>query len=192
MRKIDKMEVWKGIIGFEGLYAVSNYGRVLAYEKTRVMPKGGIRTYPETILKQVFNHRGYPIVNLYIDGTMKQFFVSRLVAQAFIPNPDNLPQVCHNDDNPENNHVENLYWGTNKDNQDDSHRKGRHSKPKRPVTAYQICRDMLTAEWTKSFYGTFESTREASRQTGCNQSNVCKVLSGEIRQTKGFIFEYKN
>lgn len=94
-------EIWKTIDGYED-YQVSNYGRVksLNYNKTK----------QEQILKQTTNNNGYQLVVLYKYGKPKTFSVHRLVANAFIDNSNNLPQVNHKDENPSNNHVENLEW----------------------------------------------------------------------------------
>ena len=95
------MEEWKDIIGYEGLYQVSNLGRVRRSGK---------------ILKGGYNNKGYHTINLCKKGISKSFFVHRLVAIAFIPNPNNLPIVNHKDENPKNNCIENLEWCTYKYN----------------------------------------------------------------------------
>lgn len=96
-------EIWKDIEGYEGKYEVSNLGNVrsLNYRGT-----GGIK-----LLKQGTT-RGYKLTCLYKNGKGKQYWVHRLVAIAFIPNPNNLPVVNHKDENPSNNNVNNLEWCT--------------------------------------------------------------------------------
>lgn len=91
------MEEWKEVPGYEGLYEVSNTGNVRSLIKNK-------------IIKGFINRCGYRLVGLTKNGIFKRFQVHRLVAQAFIPNPDNLPQINHKDENPSNNMVDNLEW----------------------------------------------------------------------------------
>ena len=93
------MEQWRDIEGFDGLYQVSNQGRVksLKYGK-------------EKILKGVKSCNGYLTVGLCKDGKEVRKYIHRLVAEAFLPNPQNLPQVNHKDEDKTNNCVENLEW----------------------------------------------------------------------------------
>lgn len=96
-------EVWKPVVGYESRYLVSNMGRVFSLIKDK-------------ILKQIETPYGYLVVNLYDGNKMKQVKVHRVVAMAFIPNPDCLPQVNHKDENKRNNNVDNLEWCTAKYN----------------------------------------------------------------------------
>lgn len=102
MRKII-IEEWKDIKGYENKYQISNLGRVKALDYRR--------TGKEQIIS-IKNNKGYSEVALWKDSKRKMFMVHRLVAQAFIPNPNNLPQVNHKDENKTNNIVENLEWCT--------------------------------------------------------------------------------
>jgi hypothetical protein len=104
-------ELWKSIEGYEGLYEISDLGNVKILERKR--PNG--KLYKEKIMRA--NARGnYAEVSLYKDGKATHHLVHRLVAEAFIPNPDNLPQVNHRDENKKNNCVDNLEWCTAKYN----------------------------------------------------------------------------
>ena len=93
----NMIEDWKDIPGYEGLYVVSNNGRVMNVRSGRV-------------LKVFDNYLGYKIVSLCRSGKQKTFSVHRLVAEAFIKNPDNLREVNHKDEDKSNNNVDNLEW----------------------------------------------------------------------------------
>lgn len=93
------MELWKPVIGFEEYYEVSNTGRIRQAKSHKA-----VKCTPD--------FSGYPKVGLYVDGKTHSYAVHRLAAIAFIPNPDNKPQVHHKDNNKTNNHVENLQWCT--------------------------------------------------------------------------------
>lgn len=99
-------EIWRPVVGYEGLYEVSSYGRVKSlckYDSRNRFLRG-------RILRLFTDGLGYLRAQLYSNSKRKSFLVHRLVAQAFIPNPDNLPQVNHIDENPSNDNVDNLEW----------------------------------------------------------------------------------
>lgn len=97
-------QIWREIPGYEGLYQVSNTGRVrsLNYNGTR----------KTKVLKQITDKLGYKRVNLFKNNKKKNYLVHRLVALAFIPNPNNYPIINHKDENPSNNYYKNLEWCT--------------------------------------------------------------------------------
>ena len=99
---IDIIEEWRPVVGYEGLYEVSNTGFV--------------RRVSDLMVFKLSDLKGYCIVRLRKDGKGKSYLVHRLVAQAFIPNPLNLPQVNHIDENKKNNNIDNLEWCTAKYN----------------------------------------------------------------------------
>ena len=109
-------EEWKAIQGYEGIYEVSNFGKV------RSLPRYKRGNFDSKVfiegktIKQVKNNRGYYIVQLSKNNKVKNFSVHRLVAEAFIPNPNNFPQVNHKDEDKSNNRVSNLEWMTLKRN----------------------------------------------------------------------------
>ncbi len=111
-------EVWKDIEGYEGYYQVSNLGRVksLRVKKYSHKQKQPIDVFRERILNPYFNTKKYLFVDLKKGGKRKTQQVHRLVAKAFIPNPDDLPQVNHKDENKQNNCANNLEWCTNQYN----------------------------------------------------------------------------
>ncbi len=117
-----EQEIWKPINNFPG-YEVSDKGRVRTFKKTG--PQSDYLKDTPKIMRPGTHLNGYYLLNLRQDKVTKGRSVHRLVADAFIPNPDNLPLVRHIDSNPTNNCVENLAWGTQKDNMQDMYKSGR-------------------------------------------------------------------
>lgn len=103
-------EEWRDIEGYEGLYQVSNLGRVKSVERTIINTKGVLKHVKERILKQGIINSGYVKVDLCKNGKYDTKTVHRLVAKAFIPNPDNLPEVNHINETKTDNRCANLSW----------------------------------------------------------------------------------
>lgn len=163
-------EIWKDIEGYEGVYQVSNLGRVNSLYTNRILngDKVGGR---------------YLRVVLCKNNIKSKKLIHRLVAQAFIPNPENKPQVNHIDEDKTNNRADNLEWVTRKENANHGIRNTRMSKSKSiPVIAINI----KTGE-SKDFYG----ASECAKQLGLYQQNITRVLKGKCKQTGGYTFKYK-
>ena len=92
-----RMEIWKPIEGYEGIYEVSNYGRIKSHKYKK-----------ERILKGCINNKGYYRIALLKDGTETKYYVHRLVAEEFIPNPNNFPCINHKNEIKTDNMVENI------------------------------------------------------------------------------------
>lgn len=105
-------EVWKPVKYYEGLYEISNYGRVKSIERVTQDKNGKNKVVHEKYITQHDNGRGYLFVSLWKDNKEKKEYVHRLVAITFIPNPEKLPQVNHIDEDKQNNYVDNLEWCT--------------------------------------------------------------------------------
>ena len=105
-------EEWRDIAGYEGYYQVSSLGRVMSMERW-VQDRLGMKApyrIPPKILKPKRAYNGYLFVHLSKEGHAHPYRIHRMVAEAFIPNPDGLPTINHKDENKENNHVDNLEW----------------------------------------------------------------------------------
>lgn len=120
-------EIWKDIKNFECCYQVSNLGRVKSLTR-KVKTFHGFRTTKGQILKPIKTNRNYYRVDLKQNQKHKYISIHRLVAQAFIPNPNNYPVINHIDGNTANNRVENLEWCTQSHNIKEAYRVGR-AKP---------------------------------------------------------------
>ena len=115
MKKPEESEIWKDIVGYEGLYQVSNKGRVRSLKRL-INQKNGFKYYLEGKILSMPLSAGYPTVCLYKNGTQKHIRVHRLVAETFIPNPHDYKVVNHIDCGRTNNCVENLEWCNHKHN----------------------------------------------------------------------------
>ncbi len=176
------MEEWKDIKGYEGLYLISSYGRC---KTTNFKPGyGRIPESSECILK-IENpdyHQGYALVSLSKNGKKKKFRIHRLVAEAFIPNPNNYPCVNHIDGNKLNNNVNNLEWCTEKQNMEHAAKfnlvnRGRQQYVKQLTLDGQVIK-------------IYKSIREASRETNICRDSITKCLKGKQKQCGNFKWEY--
>lgn len=173
-------EIWKPI-QYDG-YEISNLGRVKSYKYDKVNGK---------IMKPSRSTKGYLQLDLRLDGRKSEhrvhLAIHRLVAEAFIPNPDNLPQVNHKDENKENNCVDNLEWCTNEYNC----RYGTHServgaKQRKPV--YSIDEDGNIEE----FAGLRYAERAMTGNEKASGSFIRQVINGERPSAYGRKWFYKN
>jgi hypothetical protein len=173
-----KEEIWRDIIGYEGLYQVSNMGRVKSLERDVASKNGSKRTVREQILKSNTNQDGYLQVSLYYSGKMKTFKIHRLVCEAFHENPKNKPCVNHIDENKTNNAASNLEWCTYEENNNHGTHTARISKP-----VGQYTRDgKLIKIW--------QSASEVERQLGFATQNITAVARGKRKTANGYVWKY--
>ena len=125
---MSAVEQWKPVHGYEGIYEVSSHGRVRSVGRTVTRSDGQVHRLKGKVLSAALAQRGgYPIVSLYAHGKNKMRYVHSLVAEAFIGTRPEGMEVCHGDGDPNNNHVENLRYGTQSDNELDKVRHGTHT-----------------------------------------------------------------
>jgi hypothetical protein len=110
------MEIWKPVVGYEGLYEVSSLGRVKSLQKTIFREKHGNWVQPERILKNSSQQNGYVAITIYKNGKAKRINIHRLVCVSFVQNPNNKPCVNHKNGVKSDNRLENLEWVTFSEN----------------------------------------------------------------------------
>lgn len=123
---INPVEEWRDVPGWEGLYQVSDHGRVRSVDRVMDLPSGQTRRYKSRILKHGIHPAGHHLVSLYQGGKRTTQYVHVLVAEAFIGPRAPGEEALHHDDNPDNNHVRNITWGTRSENIRDMIRNGKH------------------------------------------------------------------
>lgn len=183
IKTVKTTELWKNIKGYEGLYQVSNMGRVKSLERTSIDKRGHKHHTKERILKSRPNHKGYLRLTLHNDsGKKKSFFVHRLVCEAFHENTENKPFVNHIDENKTNNIANNLEWCTYAENNNHGTRNARIAKSlSRPVAQYTLDGELIKV---------WQSPREVQRQLGFDQSHISKVALGKQKTAYGYVWKY--
>lgn len=178
------MEIWRDVVGYEGVYQVSNKGRVKrigAYKN-----QSDKEWKAERILKNAIKDNEYRFVQLSLNNKVRMRYVHRLVAEAFIPNLDSKPTVNHKDGDRANNNADNLEWSTYSENNVHSievlHRDSKNSSDSKPVLQFDLQGNLINE---------YPSMREAQRQTKI--VGIDRVCNGaKYRKTAGgYVWRYK-
>ena len=176
----ENIEIWKPIVGYEGLYEVSNLGNVrsLNYNHTN-KPK---------LLKQDLCNNNNLRVTLY-NRTKKRFLVHRVVAEAFIPNPYNKPEIDHINTIRTDNRVENLRWVTHSENMNNpiTHTKSINSK----LHYTYNMKAVIQTSKDGTFIQEYKCTREAERATNIDHRSINKCCKGIYKTAGGYVWKYK-
>lgn len=192
-----KGEEWRPIKGYEGMYEVSNLGRV------KRLPLGKQWPYRQThnnIRKPKLTRRGYLSVNLSKNNIVKEHLIHRLVAEAFIPNADNLPIINHKDCNPQNNNVDNLEWCSysyNNTYMNCAQARALSRKEHDPENAVWkrnarlLYKAVLRFDRNGKFLGRYESLTSAARESNESQTSICNCCRGKINNTRNSIWKYE-
>lgn len=180
-------EIWKDIPNYEGYYQVSNYGRVRSLNKV-VKCNRGTRLRKIKILRSSITNRGYLSVGLCKENRQKKLLVHRLVAEAFIPNPHNLPIVNHKDENQLNNCTENLEWCTQKYNVNYGTAIQRMSEKllNNPKTSKTVLQFDLKGNFIREWISASECGRN-----GFTREGVCYCCNGIRKTHRGYKWRYK-
>jgi len=169
-------EVWSDIDGYEGLYQISNYGRVKSLKRKTYRENRYGHTFlnhNEKILKNNTRKDGYVNTTLYKDGKAKSYAIHRLVAQHFVINPNNYKEINHKDENKTNNFAGNLEWCTRTYN-------NRYSKSKK-VNQYDL---------KGNYIKTWDSIKEAAEANNAILGNISNCCKEKAKKTAGYIWRY--
>ena len=172
------MEIWKDIIGYEGLYQVSNKGNVKNKQRNKyLVPKK--------------NNRGYLGIELTNEKHRKMFLIHRLVAQSFISNPKRLPNVNHKDENPKNNSVENLEWCSQSYNVLYSMQKqGKNSIKKNGVARNSKNKDTHKSIKNIEKNIVFENSLQIKQKYGYKQSSILDCCRGKRKTAYSYHWQF--
>lgn len=167
------IEEWRDIENYEGIYQISNKGRVKSFKKH--YNKNG------KIIKAIRIKNGYYNVVLCVNGTKHKEYIHRLVAKAFISNPNNYPFVNHKDENPSNNCVNNLEWCTQKYNMNYGSLLEKHKRESKAILQYDL---------ENNFIKKWSSIASAERKLNISHCNIVACLKERRKHAGGYIWKY--
>lgn len=184
-------EIWKDIEGYEGIYRVSSYGRVLS---VNYGPKGkfGLNTPMSKVLRPSVATTGYLTVELYKGKSRKRVYVHRLVASAFIPNPVGKPEINHVDGNKQNNNVTNLEWVTTSENTRHAinnnlrfvnpaiGKYGKDNPNSKPVAQCDMDGNVIRI---------WDSREEAAKHFNTKRGSICNCANGRKKSLRGYTWK---
>lgn len=181
---MEENEIWKDVVGYDGLYQVSNIGRIKSIRKN-------------IILSPFINSKGRYQARFKVNGRITRPFVHRLVAEAFIPNPNNLPEINHKDENKLNNEVSNLEWCTTKYNANYGTRNKRIGESNKKNGTYERQakeRSYIINQYDlyDNFIKQWNSATEIERVTGYLKSNILRCCHGKTKTAYGYKWSIAN
>lgn len=187
-------EIWKDIAGYEGIYQVSNLGKIRSCERKIFYKKGSPRSSYKTeaskIMSQHLSSSGYYVVTFGSGGKHRTFSVHRIVAQAFILNQENKPQVNHIDGNRLNNCANNLKWATASENGLHAYKNGLSRRLKGELSPHKVA--VLQFEKDGTFVKKWPCMVEAARALNGEKAGIHAVCCGRKHHKtyKGYIWKY--
>ena len=172
-------EVWRDVVGYEGLYSVSNFGRIMSHKRKS---KQGT-----TVLRCLPNRLNYTSVCLCCaPKKIKRVAIHRIVAMAFLPNPCGYPEINHKDENPSNNCADNLEWCDRKYNNNYGGHNARQSATKRKSGA--LAKEVHQYDMDGNYMASYISSKEAERSTMIPHSNISYAANGKTDSAGGYMW----
>lgn len=184
MIKDSSEEIWRPVVGYEEFYEVSSIGKVRSLrDNTRIVDE------TNRIMKQKFDNKGYLRVNLHKNGKSKSEIVSRLVAKAFIENPNGLKEVGHDNDIKTDNRVGNLYWTDSKEN---NHHNGKYERfyklhcEKMDIIVDKISTPVIGTNKVTGEETYFKSIQEAKKAINNRAAKISECCAGKRKSAQGY------
>jgi hypothetical protein len=194
-------EIWKPVVNCEGYYEISNLGNVLSLERVieyKLKTKSGTiikkRSFKKSKkLKTHINDVGYYTTDFQVNGIKQTVCIHRLIAEAFIPNPENKPTVNHKDGIKTNNYIDNLEWATYSENNQHAVDTGLRQSPWTGKFGADNPRSKPVIQYDKAYnkINEFANAREAQRITGIGYKHISDCCLGNRSTTGGYKWEYK-
>lgn len=179
---------WKDIVGYENEYQINQFGEIRTLKDS---PK--LKKY-DVLKPQISKSNGYVYQMLYKNGKEKLLRVHRLVAMAFLPNPNNLPQVNHKDGNKQNNSVDNLEWCEQSDNMKHAYKNGlqipSENQRKAIINTNKLKQKKVCQIKDGEIINTFSGISEASRQTKISISCISRCCNLKRKSTNGYEWRF--
>ena len=176
-------EIWKPILEYKDYYEISSIGNIRSIERTIILKNGFQRKLKSKVLKTFINENGYSIITVRINNVHHNFKIHRLVAIAFIDNPENKLTVNHKDGNKQNNNVLNLEWATHSENIKHAYKHKLNSSENqyKPVSQYSK---------TGKFIHTHKSISAAKRILNIKGTHISDVCNGRMKSAYGYIWKF--
>ena len=181
---INMNEIWKPIKNFGEYYQVSNLGNIRSVERTMFSKNGVKRRFKSKQLKTALNEHGYIVVVIRVNNVHHNLKLHRLVAECFIPNPENKLTVNHIDGNKQNNNVLNLEWSTHSENIS-------HAYKHKLNTKENQYKAVLQYDKSGNFIQRYNSISEAKKALNIKGGHIGDVCNGRMKTAYGFIWKFE-
>ena len=184
-------EIWKDIKSYEGLYQISNTGKIKSLERYKDNHSKK-QLVKEKIRKQIISKTGYYTCMLNKNGKIKLFKVHRLIAEAFIPNPNNYPIINHKDGNKLNNDISNLEWCNYSHNGKEAYRLGLIKNNTYGIKKYNNSLKIKVNQYDLkgNFIKKWKCISDIQKELNYATTNICRCCKGTYKTAYGYIWKY--